>query len=129
MAASSSPERMRTGQQGTRIIALPSDLIEKMVTTVGGKSPNDAFNCQLVDYVTSDAIYKTIDTNRLRFRPFSVHMYEVLRRCRKLNNPHICWISSMVHLGCMSSGQFDRMDFSEEFGLMIHDGLSLWRNP
>nr|KAJ0190696.1 hypothetical protein LSAT_V11C800425060 [Lactuca sativa] len=78
----------------TRITALPSQMIEKIVTMVGGKSPIDGFKCQLVcklfrDSSTSDEIYQTMDTNRLRFHPYSIDMYEVLRKCRKLNNPHI----------------------------------------
>nr|KAJ0189264.1 hypothetical protein LSAT_V11C800440270 [Lactuca sativa] len=36
-----------------------------------------------------------MDTNRLRFRPFSVDMYEVIRTCRKLNNPHILYNDRM----------------------------------
>ncbi|CAI9259353.1 unnamed protein product [Lactuca saligna] len=53
--------------------------------------------CKLFrDSVTSDAIYKTIDTNRLRFHPLSVHMYEVIRKCRKLNNPHVLFNDGMA---------------------------------
>nr|KAJ0224791.1 hypothetical protein LSAT_V11C100043540 [Lactuca sativa] len=67
---------------------------------VGGKSPIDALKCQLVcklfrDSATSKAIYQTMDTNRLRFQPFSVDMDEVIRRCRKLNNPHILFNDGM----------------------------------
>ncbi|KAL7614443.1 uncharacterized protein LOC111917456 [Lactuca sativa] len=68
---------------------------------VGGKSPIDAFKCQLVcklfrDSATLDTIYQTMDKKRLRFRPFSADMYEVLRRCRKLNNPYILFNYGML---------------------------------
>nr|KAJ0192793.1 hypothetical protein LSAT_V11C800440240 [Lactuca sativa] len=80
---------MQTRQQRTRTTALPSQLIEKIVTTVWGNSPIDAFNCKIFrDSVTLDTIYKIIHTNRLRFRPFSVQQYKVIRKCKKLNNPH-----------------------------------------
>nr|KAJ0197220.1 hypothetical protein LSAT_V11C700380830 [Lactuca sativa] len=61
----------------------------------------------MVDFVTSDKIYKTIDTIRLMFRPFSVHMYEVLRRCRKLNNPHILFNDGMLLQDAADKGQLD----------------------
>ncbi|CAI9272217.1 unnamed protein product [Lactuca saligna] len=48
MAAICSSERMQTRQQGTRITVLPSHLIEKIVTAIGGNSPIDVFKCQLV---------------------------------------------------------------------------------
>nr|KAJ0217856.1 hypothetical protein LSAT_V11C300143990 [Lactuca sativa] len=101
MAMSCSSERMQTRQRGTRINALPSHLIEKVVLTVGGNSSIDAFKCRLVcklfrDSVTSDAIYKIIDTNRLWFRrPFSIRQYEVISRCRMLKNPHILFTDGM----------------------------------
>nr|KAJ0216043.1 hypothetical protein LSAT_V11C300121900 [Lactuca sativa] len=49
------------------------------------------------DSVTSDTIYKIIDTNRLRFRrPFSIRQYEVINRCRMLNNPHVLFNDGMA---------------------------------
>nr|KAJ0226050.1 hypothetical protein LSAT_V11C100027170 [Lactuca sativa] len=55
------------------------------------------YSCKFFrDSVTSYAIYKTINTNQLRFRPFSVHTYEVLSRCRKLNNPHVLFDDRMA---------------------------------
>nr|KAJ0227388.1 hypothetical protein LSAT_V11C100038400 [Lactuca sativa] len=96
MAASCSSERMQTMQQVTWITALPSHLIEKIVTTVGGKSPIDAFKCLIVDSVTSDALYKSIDTGRISFRPLSVHHYEVTRKFRKLNKPHVLFSDGMA---------------------------------
>nr|KAJ0189731.1 hypothetical protein LSAT_V11C800451330 [Lactuca sativa] len=101
MATSCSSERTQIRQQGTRITALPSNLIEKIVTAIGGNSPIDAFKCQLVcklfrDSVTSEAINKIIDTNQLRFLPLSIRQYEVISRCRMLNNPHVLFNDGMA---------------------------------
>nr|KAJ0196877.1 hypothetical protein LSAT_V11C700367770 [Lactuca sativa] len=99
MATCCSSERMQTRQQGTRITTLPSHLIEKIVTTVGGNSPIDDFKCHYKlfrDSITSDAIYKIIDTNRLRFLPLSIKQYEVISICRKLNNPHVLFNDGMA---------------------------------
>nr|KAJ0197383.1 hypothetical protein LSAT_V11C700374180 [Lactuca sativa] len=53
--------------------------------------------CKLFrDSITSDAIYKIIDTNRLRFRPLSIQQYEVISKCKKLNNPHILFNDGMA---------------------------------
>nr|KAJ0209651.1 hypothetical protein LSAT_V11C400196450 [Lactuca sativa] len=92
---------MRTRQQGTTITVFPSQMIEKIVTMVGVKSPIDAFKCQLIcnvfrDSATSKAIYQTMNTNRLRLRQFSVDMDEVIHRCRNLNNPHILFNDGMI---------------------------------
>ncbi|CAI9302586.1 unnamed protein product [Lactuca saligna] len=94
---------MQTRQQGTRITAFPSQLFEKIITTVGGNSPINAFKCQLVcklfgDSLTSDIIYKIIDTNRLMFRPLSIQPYEVISKCRKLNSPHILFNNGMYFM-------------------------------
>nr|KAJ0220779.1 hypothetical protein LSAT_V11C200065400 [Lactuca sativa] len=92
---------MQTRQRGIGIPALSSHLIEKIVLMVGGNSPIDTFRCQLVyklfrDSVTSNAIYKIIDTNQLWFRPpFSIRQYEVISRCRMLNNPHVLFNDGM----------------------------------
>nr|KAJ0218501.1 hypothetical protein LSAT_V11C300138960 [Lactuca sativa] len=76
-------------------------LIEKIVTMVSRKLPIDAFKFQLVcklfrDCTTSDAIYQNMDTNRLRFHPFSVDMEEVIHKCRNLNNLHILFNDGMA---------------------------------
>nr|KAJ0210555.1 hypothetical protein LSAT_V11C400191420 [Lactuca sativa] len=64
---------------------------------VGVKSPIDAFKCQLV-FCNIDGIYQTKDTNRLRFRPFTVDMDEVISGCRNLNKPHILFNDGIYFL-------------------------------
>nr|KAJ0213078.1 hypothetical protein LSAT_V11C400204790 [Lactuca sativa] len=115
MTSSSSSPRMQTRQQGTTITALQSQMIKKIATMVGRKSPINAFKCQLVhiilclidgfclsvnyscklfrDSATSEAMYKTMNIYRLWFHPCSVDMDEVIRTYSSTME----WYSFLMH--------------------------------
>nr|KAJ0192367.1 hypothetical protein LSAT_V11C800410750 [Lactuca sativa] len=63
-----------------------------------------------------------MDTYRSRFHQFSVDMDEVIRRCKKLNNPHILFNDGMV-LFFMHSTNYTCNLFSIEVFLLEEDEI------